>query len=43
MVLGQMAEEMFLAGQRVLPVRALAEGFTFTERSLGESLAQTLK
>jgi uncharacterized protein (TIGR01777 family) len=35
---GQMADETLLAGQRVLPARALAEGFEFTRPTLREAL-----
>lgn len=37
---GEMADEALLSGQRVVPSRALAEGFTFRYRTLEESLRQ---
>jgi uncharacterized protein len=36
------AEEILLAGQRVIPVRAAAEGFTFERPTLSESLGAQL-
>ncbi|MEA2489394.1 MAG: uncharacterized protein QOH21_1186 [Acidobacteriota bacterium] len=37
---GEMAGEALLAGQRVLPQHALAEGFVFESRTLDEALAR---
>jgi uncharacterized protein (TIGR01777 family) len=37
---GEMAEEVLLAGQRVIPKRALAEGFRFDRATLQDSLTQ---
>jgi NAD dependent epimerase/dehydratase family enzyme len=37
---GEMAGEALLAGQRVLPQKALAEGFVFEARTLDEALAR---
>jgi uncharacterized protein (TIGR01777 family) len=42
-VLGEMADEMLLAGQRVLPRRLLAEGFTFEQPALDGSLRNALR
>ena len=39
LALGEMADEMLLGGQRVLPKRATGEGFQFTYPTVGESLA----
>jgi len=36
---GQMAEEALLAGQRVVPARAIGEGFAFDRRTLEDALA----
>jgi len=41
LALGQMAEEILLGGQRVIPARATSEGFTFSYPALRASLAQT--
>lgn len=38
LALGDMADEALLASQKVLPVRAMAEGFTFDRPALGSSL-----
>ncbi|HYR29115.1 MAG TPA: DUF1731 domain-containing protein, partial [Thermoanaerobaculia bacterium] len=40
---GEMAEEVLLAGQRVLPARAQREGFVFERPELADSLAHQLK
>jgi uncharacterized protein (TIGR01777 family) len=40
---GEMAEEVLLAGQRVLPRRAEAEGFTFAHPLLDAALAHELR
>jgi len=40
---GEMAEEVLLAGQRVLPARAQREGFVFERPELADSLAAQLK
>ena len=42
LALGQMADEMLLGGQRVLPKRAVAEGFTFAYPTLGAALQHAL-
>jgi len=39
---GQMADEMLLAGQRVVPARALREGFTFAYPDIESSLRHVL-
>lgn len=39
---GEMADEALLAGQRVLPQRALSEGFVFDSRTLDAALARHL-
>ena len=39
---GEMAEEVLLAGQRVVPVRASAEGFAFEKPSIDAALAALL-
>ncbi len=39
---GEMAEELMLAGQRVVPAKALATGFTFDEPELTTALNQML-
>lgn len=39
---GEMAEELLLGGQRVLPARATAEGFAFERNMLAESLTHQL-
>jgi uncharacterized protein (TIGR01777 family) len=38
----EMANEMLLSGQRVLPVRAIEEGFEFAYRGLDEALAHAV-
>ena len=43
LVLGEMADEMLLGGQRVVPLRAAAEGFAFSEPSLPEALAGMMR
>ncbi|MDQ3279874.1 MAG: TIGR01777 family oxidoreductase [Acidobacteriota bacterium] len=40
---GQMADDALLAGQRVLPRRALADGFRFEVSGLDEALARALR
>lgn len=40
---GQMAEETILGGQRVLPARAMSEGFTFAHPEIGESLEHAMR
>jgi uncharacterized protein (TIGR01777 family) len=40
---GEMAEEVLLAGQRVVPVRASAEGFAFERPSIDAALAALLR
>jgi uncharacterized protein (TIGR01777 family) len=42
LVFGQMADEMLLGGQRVLPVRAAAEGFTFEHPTLAAAFKHAL-
>jgi uncharacterized protein (TIGR01777 family) len=39
----EMADEVLLGGQRVVPVRAAAEGFAFEHRTLRDSLQHQLK
>ena len=39
---GQMAEEILLAGQRVMPAKALASGFVFRHAAIAEALAVAL-
>jgi NAD dependent epimerase/dehydratase family enzyme len=41
-VFGEMADEMLLNGQRVVPARATAEGFTFAYPTIDSSLAHSL-
>ena len=41
-VFGEMADEMLLNGQRVVPARATAEGFTFAYPTIESSLAHSL-
>jgi uncharacterized protein (TIGR01777 family) len=41
-IFGQMADEMLLGGQRVMPVRAMAEGFTFEYPTLAASFRHAL-
>ena len=43
LVFGEMADEMLLGGQRVLPVRAASEGFTFQYPTLGAALQHALR
>ena len=43
LVFGEMAEEILLAGQRVVPVRAPAEGFVFERPSIDAALAALLR
>ena len=38
LLFGQMADETILGGQRVIPERAMSEGFTFAHREIGGSL-----
>ncbi|HEX2061236.1 MAG TPA: TIGR01777 family oxidoreductase [Thermoanaerobaculia bacterium] len=40
---GEMADEVLLAGQRVLPRRAEQEGFAFRSTDLGETLAKLIR
>lgn len=42
LVFGQMADEMLLSGQRVLPSRATAEGFVFRRPSIDDALAHAV-
>jgi len=42
LVFGQMAEEVLLAGQRVLPARPVGEGFEFEHRTIEDALAHLL-
>jgi len=42
LALGEMADAILLCGQRVVPRRALAEGFTFTYQELASSLGHQL-
>jgi NAD dependent epimerase/dehydratase family enzyme len=42
LVFGQMGEEVLLAGQRVVPRRAEAEGFAFVRPGLAAALAHEL-
>lgn len=39
---GEMADEALIAGQRVLPQRALSEGFVFESRTIDAALARVL-
>jgi uncharacterized protein (TIGR01777 family) len=41
-VFGEMADEMLLSGQRVVPARATAEGFSFAYPTIDASLAHGL-
>ncbi len=41
-MLGEMAEALLLRGQRVVPARAVAEGFVFQHASIDEALAHVL-
>lgn len=41
-MLGEMADELLLTGQRVLPKRLLQQGFTFRYPTLGDALDQLL-
>jgi uncharacterized protein (TIGR01777 family) len=43
LMFGEMAEEVLLAGQRVVPVRASAEGFTFERSSIDAALAELIR
>src|SRR5262249_15611359 len=43
LALGEMADEMLLGGQRVVPARATAEGFTFAYPELQGALEHALK
>jgi len=43
LMFGQMADEALLAGQRVLPRHALADGFAFTHATLADALAALLR
>jgi uncharacterized protein (TIGR01777 family) len=43
MLLGEMAEELLLNGQRVIPARLRAAGFEFALPTLDEALRETLK
>jgi hypothetical protein len=43
LLFGEMAGEMLLGGQRVLPVRAASEGFTFQYPTLGAALQHALR
>ena len=40
---GQMADETILGGQRVVPVRAMSEGFTFAHPKIEESLRHAMR
>jgi NAD dependent epimerase/dehydratase family enzyme len=40
--MGEMADEMLLGGQRVVPARAAAEGFTFEYPELDAALKHAL-
>src|SRR5262249_33732556 len=39
---GDFADELLLGGQRVLPAKALASGFSFRQRTLAQALAAIL-
>jgi hypothetical protein len=43
LLFGEMADEILLGGQRAVPKRALAEGFTFLHSTLEPALQQILK
>lgn len=43
LIVGEMADELLLQGQRVLPRRALEAGFSFRYRDLAAALAQVLR
>ncbi len=43
LVFGQMAEELLLGGQKVMPKKALAHGFSFTFNTLEEALRASIK
>ena len=43
LALGEMADELLVAGQRVLPRHAEAEGFRFATTSVGDALARAVK
>ncbi|MGZ4807883.1 MAG: TIGR01777 family oxidoreductase [Thermoanaerobaculia bacterium] len=43
LLFGEMANETVLGGQRVLPKRAMSEGFQFTHPEIGEALEQELR
>ena len=43
LLFGQMAEETILGGQRVLPVRAMSEGFSFAHPDIEESLRHAMR
>jgi NAD dependent epimerase/dehydratase family enzyme len=42
LIFGEMADEMLLGGQRVVPARATAEGFTFSYPTLEASLRHSV-
>jgi hypothetical protein len=43
LLFGEMAEEVLLGGQRVMPRRAEAEGFAFVRPRLDEALGYELR
>jgi len=43
LLFGQMADETILGGQRVMPARAVKEGFTFAHSSIAESLEHAMR
>ena len=42
LMMGEMAHELLLSGQRVVPTKALATGFTFLNPTLGPAFDEIL-